>query len=94
MNLRNKNRKGGSCSINPITNVSNCVPNVNMSQYKCPCSFIPLDGYRHNIYPLSHNPPKLNTGGKKKTKKTRKTKKTKSRKINNRRKSNKRYNRH
>ena len=62
-----------------------------MSQYKCPCSFLPLDGYRHNNYPLSHNPPKLNNlyGGKK-TINRRKTngKKTINRKSKNRKKTN------
>lgn len=80
MKRSNKIKNGGGCSVNPITNVPDCIPDVNMSQYKCPCSYLPLDGYRHNNYPLSNNPPKSNTlyGGKKNNKNKSKKSKTKS----------------
>ena len=84
MKRSNRIKKGGNCSVNPVTNVPNCIPDVNMSQYKCPCSYLPLDGYKHNTYPLSNNPPKLNTlyGGKKsKNKTSRKTKTNKNKTI-------------
>lgn len=75
-----KNKRGGnSCTVKntPPPNygcntsgMSTCIPNVNVEQYKCPCNFLPLDGTKHNIYPLSHNPKSgppfgLTTGGKK-----------------------------
>lgn len=71
-----KKQIGKGCSMVSSYNVPNCVPNVNMSQYKCPCSYLPLDGYRHNVYPLSHNPPKLNNmiGAKKSKSKNSKSK--------------------
>ena len=79
MKRSNRIKKGGNCSVNPVTNVPDCIPDVNMSQYKCPCSYLPLDGYKHNTYPLSNNPPKLNTlyGGKKTKPKTKSFRKTK-----------------
>ena len=82
MTRSNRIKKGGNCSINPVTNVPDCIPDVNMSQYKCPCSYLPLDGYKHNTYPLSNNPPKLNTlyGGKKTKSKSKSIRKTKSKK--------------
>ena len=79
---KNKNKKGGnSCTVNnnPLPNdgcntsgMSTCIPNVNVEQYKCPCNFLPLDGTKQNVYPLSHNPKPgppvgITTGGKKKT---------------------------
>ena len=80
MTRSNRIKKGGNCSINPVTNVPDCIPDVNMSQYKCPCSYLQLDGYKHNTYPLSNNPPKLNTlyGGKKTKSKSKSIRKTKS----------------
>ena len=77
-----RNKKGGnSCTVsnNPPPNygcntsgMSTCIPNVDVEQYKCPCNFLPLDGTKQNIYPLSNNPKPgppvgLTTGGKKKT---------------------------
>merc|ERR1711988_1953236 len=75
---RNK-RGGNSCTVKntPPPNygcntsgMSTCIPNVNVEQYKFPCNFLPLDGTKQNIYPLSHNPKPgtpfgLTTGGKK-----------------------------
>merc|ERR1712072_1267074 len=40
----------------------------NVSQYKCPCPYLPLDGPKQNVYPLSHNPKPswpVGVGGKK-----------------------------
>lgn len=52
------------CSVVNQVKAPNCTPNVGVSQYKNPCGVLPLDGPKHNNYPLSNNPPK--TGGKKK----------------------------
>ena len=71
--MSKKNHKGGNCAIKPVTNVPNCIPDVNMSQYKCPCGSLPLDGPKHNYYPLSNNPPARMNGGKRKSKKNKKS---------------------
>ena len=78
---KRKNKIGGNnCTVsnNLETNygcntygMNTCIPNVNVEQYKYPCNFLPLDGTKQNVYPLSHNPKPgppfgLTTGGKKK----------------------------
>ena len=90
MKRSNRIKTGGNCSVNPVTNVPDCIPDVNMSQYKCPCSYLPLDGYKHITYPLSNNPLKLNTlyGGKKYTlNKKHKTLNKKHKTLNNKHKT-------
>ena len=85
--MRKNIQKGKGCSIQSNTSVPGCIPDVNMSQYKCPCGFLPLDGSTHNRYPLSNNPPPLNklVGGNRKSKITNKKskilKKTKNNKL-------------
>ena len=68
---------GNSCTVDIQQNygcntkgLSTCIPNVNVEQYKCPCNYLPLDGTKQNIYPLSNNPQPgppfgITTGGKK-----------------------------
>lgn len=54
-----KNKKGGNCLTRTnvdLSNFNSCIPNVDVSQYKYPCMFLPLDGPTHNLYPLSNNP--------------------------------------
>ena len=70
---------GSGCStFGELTNMD-CIPDVNVSQYKCPCPFLPLDGTKQNVYPLSHNPkanwPVGYNGGKK-------TKRKRNKKLN------------
>merc|ERR1711934_469556 len=90
-NNKNKSLKkiGGNCTVkNQIpastgcntSGLSTCIPNVNVEQYKSPCSFLPLDGSKHNVYPLSHNPSPgppygISTGGKRASNKGKKNKK-------------------
>jgi len=84
-NKKNKKKNikmgGNNCTVNAnqistkcnANSNSTCIPNVNVSQYKCPCAFLPLDGPKQNIYPLSNNPPTgppyAFNGGKKNNKK-------------------------
>ena len=64
---RKLSQKGNGCAIQSQPKTPDCIPDVNMSQYKCPCNYLPLDGPKHNVYPLSNNPPvKQIAGGVKK----------------------------
>lgn len=67
---------GNNCTTqnNVMDTMKTCIPNVNVEQYKCPCNYLPLDGSKQNVYPLSHNPLNkppyaYNKGGKKSKKK-------------------------
>lgn len=53
--IKNLRKIGGNRGCNTSGETS-CFPNVNVEQYKAPCNFLPLDGPKHNVYPLSHNP--------------------------------------
>ena len=58
MNTSNK------CSTTTnLDNINNCIPDPSVNQYKCPCDFLPLDGSKQNVYPLSNNPPNTQIGG-------------------------------
>lgn len=62
-----KNKKGGSNCVNQFNvntgHFQSCIPNVDVSQYKYPCMFLPLDGSVHNMYPLSNNPSSIDPVG-------------------------------
>ena len=66
------------CSVVNQVKTPNCPPNVSVSQYKNPCVYLPLDGSKHNSYPLSNNPPK--SGGKKKYRRKTKSRNSKTKK--------------
>merc|ERR1712100_346478 len=98
LSLNNLKKIGGNCTVNNqipgntgcnTSGLSTCIPNVNVEQYKSPCSFLPLDGTKHNVYPLSHNPSPgppygISTGGKRASNKGKKNKnKTKNKKGGN-----------
>ena len=71
MNKIKVKQYGGTCAtMGELTNM-NCIPSPNVSQYKCPCDNLPLDGSKQNTYPLSHNPKSTwpqGFGGKRKSK--------------------------
>ena len=77
MNLvKNNNiQNGGACAITGKIDNLNCIPEPDVSQYKCPCPNLPLDGTNQNSYPLSNNPKAnwpIGFGGKKTKKKIQK----------------------
>ena len=37
------------CSVVNRVTTPNCTPNINVSQYKNPCSYLPLDGSKQNL---------------------------------------------
>ena len=94
-----RNKKGGNCLTRPSVDLSNfnsCIPNVDVSQYKYPCMFLPLDGPTHNIYPLSNNPSvnapqgiQTLNGGKRRVSKNNKSKRNNRKKLNNKKNKNK-----
>lgn len=49
---KSKNKRGGSCSVQPSLDTSPCFQIDAWKQYKQPCKFLPLDGPNQltNIY--------------------------------------------